>query len=123
MPQEAIAGFFTILRSGGQGPDAMRLILPYYRTGDFVAAPRDFPLTGSTYLQIADNLGEFDFTDGVTALSNLAILAGSDDFTGLDLVPELVGTAKAVAVMDRTSHFPFFEDPDGFAAEVGRLIK
>jgi len=123
MPQEAIASFFTILRSGGHGPDAMRLILPYYRTRDFVGAPRDFPLTGSTYLQIADHLGEFDFTDGAKALSNLAILAGSDDFTGLDLVPELVGAAKTVAVMDRTSHFPFFEDPDGFTAAVAQLIK
>jgi hypothetical protein len=35
----------------------------------------------------------------------------------------LVGAAKTVAVMDRTSHFPFFEDPDGFTAAVAQLIK
>jgi proline iminopeptidase len=123
LPEEAIAGFFEILRSGGHGSDAMRLILPYYRTRDFVAAPQDFPLTPSTYLQIAENLGDFDFTAGVPAVKDLAVLVGADDFTGLDLVPELVGATKTLIVMPGASHFPFFEDPDRFAAEVGSLIR
>lgn len=123
LPEDVTTGFFEILRSGGRGADAMRLILPYYRTRDFRGCPEDFPLTPSTYLQIAEHLGEFDFTDGVRALRNVSVLVGADDFTGLDLVPELVAAAKALSVMDGTSHFPFFEDPDGFRTEVGRLIE
>lgn len=120
IPGEVTAKFFADLQSGASGADAMRAILPFYRTRPFVVSIDPFPLTPATYLAIAPNLSEFDCTAGLRWLANASLLLGEDDFTGADLVAGIKAACRGVYVMKRTGHFPFFEDPEAFAVILGQ---
>ncbi len=122
IPGEVTAKFFADLQSGGAGADAMRAILPFYRTRPFAVSVDPFPLTPSTYLAIAANLSEFDFTEGQSLLGNVSLLLGEDDFTGADLLTGLAKVCRRVHIMKQTGHFPFFEDPQSFAAILGQCF-
>jgi pimeloyl-ACP methyl ester carboxylesterase len=122
IPGEVTAKFFADLQSGGSGAEAMRAILPFYRTHPFAVSVDPFPLTPSTYLAIAANLSEFDFSAGQSRLANVSLLLAEDDFTGADLVAGIGDACRDVCVMKQTGHFPFFEDPQSFAAILGRCF-
>jgi pimeloyl-ACP methyl ester carboxylesterase len=116
IPSDVTAKFFADLQSGGSGAEAMRAILPFYRTRPFVVSVDPFPLTPSTYLAIAVNLSQFDFAAGQSQLANVSLLLSEDDFTGADLLTGLAKVCRRMHIMKQTGHFPFFEDPPRFAA-------
>ena len=122
IPEEVTAKFCADLQSGGPGADAMQSILPFYRTRPFVVSIDPFPLTPATYLAIAANSSEFDFTSGQIQLGNVSLLLGEDDFTGTDLLKGLVKVCRRMHVMKQTGHFPFFEAPRDFAAILGQCF-
>lgn len=116
IPGDVAAGFFADLQSGASGAEAMRAILPFYRTRPFAVPADPFPLAPATYLAIASDLSEFDFTAGQSRFGNVSLLLGEDDFTGADLLAGLADACRHVHRMAQTGHFPFFEDPQAFAA-------
>lgn len=122
IPEDVTAKFFADLQSGGSGAEAMRSILPFYRTRPFVVSVDPFPLTPSTYLAIAANLSEFSFTEGQSLLGKVSLLLGEDDFTGPDLLTGLARACRRVHIMKQTGHFPFFEDPPRFANILRRVF-
>ena len=122
IPGEVTSRFFEALTSGVPGAEAVREILPYYRSRSFAVSADPFPLTPATYLAIAGNLSAFDFTAGLSALENVSLLLGEDDFTGADLISGIGAVCRQVYVMKQTGHFPFFEDPAEFAVLLERCF-
>ena len=114
LPSEVLHAVSQILTSGGDGADAMRLLMPHYRSRDFAVPLEDFPLAATTYSAVVSQLGGFDYRNGLACCANLTMLIGEDDFTGLDLLGDLRAQCRETVVMPRTGHFPFFEEPTSF---------
>lgn len=123
LPSDVLQQVAQILTAGGDGAEAMRLLMPHYRSRDFAVPVEEFPLAAATYSVVVSQLGAFDYRAGLACCANLTMLVGADDFTGLDLLGDLQANCRETVVMPDIGHFPFFEDPASFRQIVERVLQ
>jgi len=121
IPTETFARF-EALAAAGDAEAIVRLMLPFYLAPQSTADVHDLSFDPVAFNRVVANLGAFDITARASAAANIDVALGAADFIAADHIGRLAATARRVEVMDGTGHFPFYEDPEGFAAILARAF-
>ena len=113
-------GFFKRLKLNWRlavepdGTKIMKELLPYYVVDKTSLPTASLPLNKTTYLQINQQLKDFDYTPKLDQLPRLSSIIGAEDFTTTDLIEELISHLATNHIMEEVGHFPFWEAPTAF---------
>lgn len=113
VPPDVVQDFMTKLAAGADV--SFDPLLPFYCSKPVAATDAVLAVRGATYLACVDRLGPFDLRAAARRLlPAIDVTVGRDDFTPPEAWRDLAAVARRSTTLD-TGHFPFWEDPVGFA--------
>lgn len=115
IPPETFMRFESLV-ANGETDAIVRLMLPFYLAPHSTAEVSDLAFDPIAFNTVTANLGAFDYTARAETAANIDVVLGAADFIAADDIGPLARAARHCWVMDKTGHFPFCEDPQGFAA-------
>lgn len=120
VPPETLERVWAMLGAGATGAAAFSLLLPFY----VEVPPSHLPeidVAAQVFIAADATLGHFDFWPALDRFGPYTIIRGGSEFVPPGTIAPFLKGAEHDIVMDGVGHFPYLEDPAGFASALDRL--
>ena len=117
VPAEALERMWAMLSEGRTGTEAFAEISRYYAASPDATLP-PIPVAAPVFVSVDATLGTFDYWPAVERMGQITVVRGANDYVATATIRPLLDHAADDIVMPDVGHYPFFEDPPGFAAAI-----